>query len=105
MFTKFIAIVLALGATACMLLVIRLQRLETAHEMSAIHQRLTERAHCLLALRIEIATGCRPDRLRLAISEVGGGWMAVETARPAAAPTPRRTAVAVSTLPVLGADS
>ncbi|MHC4106661.1 MAG: hypothetical protein ACYSTY_01110 [Planctomycetota bacterium] len=103
MFTKFIAIVLALGATACMLLVIRQQRLETAHEMSAIHQRLTERQHALLTLRIEIAGACRPDQLRLAMAEIGGGWMAVETGRPAAAPA--RTARADSTRPVPDADS
>ncbi len=103
MFTKFIAIVLALGATACMLLVIRQQRLETAHEMSAIHQRLMECDHSLLTLRIEIATACRPDQLRLAMSEIGGGWMAVETGRRAAAPA--RTALASSTRPAPNADS
>ncbi len=103
MFTKLIAIVLALGATACMLLVVRQQRLETAHEMSAIHQRLMECDHSLLTLRIEIATACRPDQLRSAMSEISGGWMAVETGRPAAAPA--RTALAGSTRPAPNADS
>ncbi len=97
MFTKFIAIVLALGATACMLLVIRQQRLETAHEMSAIHQRLLECDHSILTLRIEIAAACRPDQLRLAMSQIGGGWMAVETGRPAAVPD--RTVLAGPTRP------
>ena len=39
MFGKLLFIIMVVGATACALLVIRQQRIDTFHEMSAVHQR------------------------------------------------------------------
>ena len=81
MFTKLMMIIVAVGAVACALLVIRQQRIDTFHEMSQIHQRLLGHERTLWELRAGIAQRCRPSQVRLAVNQLGGEWMSIP-ARP-----------------------
>jgi hypothetical protein len=77
MYAKLLLIIGVLGATACGLVVIRQQRIETAHETAALHQELVEQRQALWQLRCEVAGSCRPQRLELAVSRLGGSWAPV----------------------------
>jgi len=81
MFTKLMMIIVAVGAVACALLVIRQQRIDTFHEMSQIHQRLLGHERTLWELRAGIAQRCRPSQVRLAVNQLGGEWVSIP-ARP-----------------------
>jgi len=81
MFTKLMMIIVAVGAVACALLVIRQQRIDTFHEMSQIHQRLLGHERTLWELRAGIAERCRPSQVRLAVNQLGGEWESIP-ARP-----------------------
>jgi len=81
MFAKLMIIIVAVGAVACALLVIRQQRIDTFHEMSQIHQRLLGHERTLWELRAGIAQRCRPSQVRLAVNQIGGEWMSIP-ARP-----------------------
>ena len=61
MFTKFLLVITLVGATACILLVNRQQRIETANEIAQIHRRLLEYDQAMWAMRNEIASRCTPD--------------------------------------------
>jgi len=74
MFAKILTIILACGAIGCVLLVNRQQRIEAAHEMSVIHNRLAEHERSVWRLRAEIARLCRPEQIRDAIERLGDGW-------------------------------
>ncbi len=74
MFAKLLLIILVMGATACALLAIRQQRIETAHESALLHQRLLDGEQVLWKLRSEIAVRCQPDQVRLAMAGLGGSW-------------------------------
>ena len=78
MFGKIVFIILALGATACALLVIRQQRIELAHEMSQVHQRLIEHEQTEWRMRSEIASRTRPDHIREAIERTEVAWKSME---------------------------
>lgn len=82
MFAKSLVIILTLGATACALLVIRQQRIDTVHEMSVIHQRLLGHERTLWELRSEIAKRCRPSQVRLAMNQMGGTWVPIPASPP-----------------------
>jgi hypothetical protein len=91
MFFKLFIIIVVVGALACALLVIRQQRIEAAHEMSLIHQRLSESERTLWQLRGQIAAACRPDEVRRMVDRQGGSWMAIPAPplnRPGPAPDP-----------------
>jgi len=81
MFAKLMIIIVAVGAVACALLVIRQQRIDTFHEMSQIHQRLLGHERTLWELRAGIAQRCRPSQVRLAVNQLGGEWASIP-ARP-----------------------
>jgi hypothetical protein len=85
MFAKLMLIILAVGATACALLVIRQQRIDTFHEISLIHQRLLTHERTLWELRGEIAERCRPSQVRVVMNQLGGDWVPIPT-RPARSP-------------------
>ncbi|MEE9129600.1 MAG: hypothetical protein V3T84_06240 [Phycisphaerales bacterium] len=85
MFAKLLLIILITGATACILLVNRQQRIETANEIAHIHRCLLEHDQALWTMRNEVAARCQPDEVRLAIATLAGAW------RPIPSP-PRRDA-------------
>lgn len=82
MFAKLLFIILVVGATACALLVIRQQRIDTFHEMSQIHQRLLGHERTLWELRSEIAQRCRPSQVRLAMNQLGETWVPIPAPPP-----------------------
>lgn len=86
MFVKLMVIIMALAATASALLVIRQQRIDTFHEMSAIHQRLLIHERTLWELRSEIAHRCRPSQVRLAMHQLGDAWSPLPRRNPAPPP-------------------
>ena len=80
MFAKLLLIILITGATACILLVNRQQRIETANEIAHIHGRLLEHDQALWTMRNELAARCQPDEVRLAIATLADGWCPIPTA-------------------------
>ena len=85
MFPKLLVIIVFVGATACALLVIRQQRIDTFHEISTVHHRLLAHERTLWELRGEIAERCRPSQVRLVMNRVGGDWAPI----PAGPPNPQ----------------
>lgn len=80
MFAKLLLIILITGATACILLVNRQQRIETANEIAHIHRCLLEHDQALWTMRNEVAARCQPDEVRLAIAKLAGGWRSIPSA-------------------------
>jgi len=80
MFAKLLIIITYIGATACALLVIRQQRIDTFHEISVVHQRLLAHERTLWELRGEIAERCRPSQVRLVMNRLGGQWSPIPAA-------------------------
>ncbi len=80
MFAKLLLIILITGATACILLVNRQQRIETANEIAQIHRCLLEHDQALWTMRNEVAARCQPDEVRLAIATLAGGWRPIPSA-------------------------
>ncbi len=81
MFAKLLFIIVAVGAVACALLVIRQQRIDTFHEITQTHKRLSEHERTLWEMRAEIAERCRPSQVRLAMNGLDIDWVALP-ARP-----------------------
>jgi hypothetical protein len=77
MFAKLLVIITVVGATACALLVIRQQRIDTFHEISLIHHRLLTHERTLWQVRGEIAQRCRPSQVRLVMNRLGGEWVPI----------------------------
>ncbi len=77
MFTKLLLVITLIGATACILLVNRQQRIETANEIAQIHRRLLEHDQALWVMRNEIASRCTPDEVRAAIFNMHGDWRSI----------------------------
>ncbi len=92
MFAKGAVTILAIGATACMLLTLRQQRLNAVHEIAILQRRLSEHDRTFLKLRTEIAARITPDRIRELSGHFGHmvpiglqhWWAAVEAERLAA---------------------
>lgn len=78
MFGKLVFIILTLGATACALLVIRQQRIELAHEMSEVHQRMIEHEQTEWRFRSELAALTRPEHIREAMDRTEIAWKSME---------------------------
>ncbi len=74
MFAKLLMVILVMAATACVLLINRQQRIDTAHRTAQVHQELLRQQQRLWTLRRDIAIESRPDRIREAIGEIGGQW-------------------------------
>ena len=85
MFAKLLFIIVAVGAVACGLLVIRQQRIDTFHEITQTHKRLSEHERTLWEMRAEIAERCRPSQVRLAMNGLDIEWVPL----PARPETPR----------------
>ena len=80
MFAKLLLIISITGATACILLVNRQQRIETANEIAHIHRLLLEHDQALWTMRNEVAARCQPDEVRLVIATSAGGWRPIPSA-------------------------
>ncbi len=80
MFAKLLVIITLIGATACILLVNRQQRIETANEIAQTHRRLLNHDQALWAMRNEIASRCTPDEVRAAMSTFQGDWRSIPSA-------------------------
>lgn len=90
MFPKLLVIILVAGATAAMLLVNRQQRIDTAHDISVLHQRLLNQEQTLWRLQRDLAERIRPERVREYKEKLGGAWVAIpSTPRPIDAPVIR----------------
>jgi len=77
MFPKLLLIILTAGAIAAGLLVNRQHRIDAAHEITALHQRLTAQEQTLWELEAEIARRLRPEEVRRHLAELGGEWIAL----------------------------
>lgn len=77
MFPKLLLIILAAGAIAAALLVNRQHRIDTAHEITGLHQRLTGQEQTLWKLETEIAHRLRPEEIRRELERMGGEWVAL----------------------------
>jgi len=89
MFGKLLLIILTAGGTAAGLLVIRQDRIETAHRMAQAHARILEHERALWQLRAEIAASCRPAAVREMIAPLPDSWQAVpDPTNPRAATAP-----------------
>ncbi|MCP3904032.1 MAG: hypothetical protein GY715_10400 [Planctomycetes bacterium] len=80
MFSKLVFLVLAAGATAAALLVLRQQRIETSHEMSRLHNQIMRHERVLWHLRGEIATACGPEAVRLRLTDLDAQWAPIQSA-------------------------
>ncbi len=76
MFAKGILILVTAGVVALALLSIRQQRLDVAHEMSVVHERMLEHRRALWDMEREIAERVRPERVREQLGEVEE-WRAI----------------------------
>ncbi len=74
MFGKSIAIVVALGVMATILLAFRQQRFELAARISRAHWRILEQEREIGRARAGVASAIRPDALRKAIAESSMKW-------------------------------
>jgi len=74
MFAKLLVIILAIGAAACALLVVRQQRVELAHQVAMTHNRLLQHERALWDLRTEIAGRVRPGDVQNLVDQMGGAW-------------------------------
>lgn len=63
MHLKTCFLILALGATACGLLVVRQQRIQTVHELASVSRRIDELERTRWDLRIAIARATTPQRV------------------------------------------
>lgn len=86
MFAKLLLIIVSVGAVACALLVIRQQRIDTFHEITQTHKRLSEHERTLWEMRAEIAERCRPSHVRLAMNGLEINWVPLP-AKPDGPPT------------------
>lgn len=64
MFAKLLAILIAVGLTACGLLSMRQARLQAVHELADAQLRIWRHDETLLKLRAEIAQEIAPDKVR-----------------------------------------
>ncbi len=83
MFGKLLLIIIVMGTTACVLLVNRQQRIDTAHRVAQIHQEILRQRQQCWALRRDIASESQPERVRAALAEVGGAWSPIVIPEPA----------------------
>ncbi len=74
MFGKLFVLILGAGAIALTLLVIRQQRIDAVHEMARIHRRLLQHEQACWKLDHQIATQCRPDRVREYLKLMDAEW-------------------------------
>lgn len=71
MFAKLATVIVTLGVVACVLLAVRQQRVQTAHELAEVQRRVLEHDRLLLRIRAEIAQRTTPEQTALAASRLG----------------------------------
>jgi hypothetical protein len=76
-FAKVVSIVMALGLTACAVLVQRQQRYELAKGISQTHWRILQQERDLLSLREQIARATSPTVLRTRVARLERDWRAI----------------------------
>lgn len=74
MFAKLLVIILAIGGTACALLVVRQQRVELSHDVAQTHNRLLKHERVIWDLRTEIAAQCKPSDVRKLVEKSDSEW-------------------------------
>jgi hypothetical protein len=77
LFAKVVSIVIALGLTACAVLVQRQQRYELAKDISTTHWRILQQERDLLSLREQIARRTGPKELRTRVAKLERDWRAI----------------------------
>lgn len=77
MFPKLLLIILVAGATAGALLVNRQHRIDTAHEISSLHQRLLSQEQTLWRLKSDLAERTRPEQIRRAKETLNASWVSI----------------------------
>ena len=77
MLGKLLVIILAAAATAAMLLALRQQRIDTAHEMSLVYQQMLQHERSLWLLQSEIAYRCRPEEVRHMMEQLSEQWKTI----------------------------
>ena len=78
MFMKLLAIVFAVALIALLWLTMRQQRLETAHDIARVHQRLLQHETALWSLQADIAAHSRPEDIRRRMEALDVEWDALE---------------------------
>jgi hypothetical protein len=68
---KVLFLILCIGASACVLLTVRQQRLAVVHDMAAIHNRLAQHDKVLFDVRARIAQDLSPMRVQQLASALG----------------------------------
>ncbi|MCC6322373.1 MAG: hypothetical protein IT438_13165 [Phycisphaerales bacterium] len=63
MFAKIVAVILTIGTVACVLLAIRQQRVQAAHELAQVQRRVLDQDRTLWQLRSEIAARIIPSSI------------------------------------------
>lgn len=71
MFGKLCMLILAVGVTACALLVLRQQRLDAVHELAVAQGRIAQHDRDLYELRTRIATRVTPTQVEALAVKVG----------------------------------
>ncbi len=74
MFLKLLTIIVTIVLTACALLIMRQQRLETVHEMQMMHRQLLEQETTLWLLRSRISDHCQPQRVQEMLDRINEAW-------------------------------
>ena len=77
MLGKLLLIILTAALTAAALLVIRQQRIDTAHRMSIAHQRMVDSQRALWKMQCEIAAQCRPEQVRQMMEQLDEKWTTI----------------------------
>lgn len=71
MFAKLAAVIVSMGLVACILLAVRQQRVQAAHEMADVQRRVMEHDRTLWHLRAEIAARVTPGQVEKAAKRLG----------------------------------
>jgi len=71
MFAKLFAVILSMGLVACILLGIRQQRVQAAHDLADVQRRVLERDRTLWRLRAEIASRVTPQAVEKLAVKLG----------------------------------
>lgn len=71
MFAKLAAVIVSMGVVACILLAVRQQRVQAAHEMADVQRRVMEHDRTLWHLRAEIAARVTPEQVEKAAAGFG----------------------------------
>ena len=70
-FAKLSAVIVTMGAVACILLAVRQQRVQAAHELADVQRRVLEHDRTLWQLRSEIAAKTMPTSIAASTKRFG----------------------------------